>query len=418
MLQFNLYRSLSCFLFLMCLFPYISFIRLPIDTQPYALVLSSFILFLLLAYNKEIQIPIMLIPYFFVTCYALLMMIFVSDISNGIRSVVGYISVFLIALVSYTTFEKVKGKYFIFSVVVWLIFGFLQMFVNKNFGSFMLSRLATSDERGVTSLAVEPSLYSVVCIFFFILNDIFYFKKEYPKKTYRIIFLIIFIQILFARAGLGVVALGVYLFAKLITSRGIEKKIKTLFSIGLTALILFLCFLYSPSLQHTRVGMLFQKVINDPANIIYTDQSIADRLGHILVSHVSLIYSNGLGFGLGTWDTHVHELSGGSGEFIKKVTSSYISEGRIMSGWGTAIFELGIIGVLFLSLFIFIMLRGARKVNPELRSVYFSSLISIYFVMLMAVPLAFPLFGYTIGVFMKLQNDKKFHKIRTKFTSQ
>ena len=70
-----------------------------------------------------------------------------------------------------------------------------------------------------------------------------------------------------------------------------------------------------------------------------------------------------------------------------------------MSGWGSAIYELGIFGVLFILVFIWIMLVGLSR-NKEMKSIYFLSMITIGFTMLMAVPIAFPLYGYTLGAFL------------------
>ena len=65
--------------------------------------------------------------------------------------------------------------------------------------------------------------------------------------------------------------------------------------------------------------------------------------------------------------------------------------------------------------FLWIMFAGLRR-NKEMKSVYFMSMLTMGFVMLMAVPIAFPLFGYTLGVFLyyayrgkgqELQNYKR-----------
>jgi hypothetical protein len=74
-----------------------------------------------------------------------------------------------------------------------------------------------------------------------------------------------------------------------------------------------------------------------------------------------------------------------------------------MSGWGTVIFELGFGGVLFLGSFIALMSFGISRLDRATRNLYVCSLVTIYFTMLMAVPIAFPLFGYTLGIFAFLK---------------
>ena len=104
--------------------------------------------------------------------------------------------------------------------------------------------------------------------------------------------------------------------------------------------------------------------------------------------------------GLGTWGDYATLIVTSVGGRVEEITNVRFSTGgRIMSGWGTAIYEIGIIGVLFVLVFICIMLVGLSR-NKEMKSVYFLSMATIGFIMLMAVPIAFPLFGYTLGAFL------------------
>ncbi len=409
-MKFNIKKFFGICLFFTCVFPYISIIKTPFDTQPYALLFSFVLLLFLIVIKRDLKIPKMLIPFFFIICYALIVALMFSDFNNALRPMIGYISVFVIALASFYTFDYIKGTYFIFSVMMWFVFGVIQLLFDKNFGSFFLSRLSTSEGRGVTSLAVEPSMYAFTCIFFLMLNDIFYAKQEYSKKAYQLLFALILIQILFAKSAVGMIALVVYFFAKFVSSGTIQRALKSL--IGLLSVILIILFVFStvPRLQQSRMGTLLQAIEYNPMSVIYTDESVADRLGHVLVSHLSLFYNHGIGYGLGTWNENANTVISNSNQFVKNVTMVAFSLDRIMSGWGSVIFELGIMGVVFMVAFIVIMIKGKRKVNYKLKIIYISSLITIYFVMLMAVPISYPLFGYLIGVFVNLQYEKKYYK--------
>jgi len=145
---------------------------------------------------------------------------------------------------------------------------------------------------------------------------------------------------------------------------------------------------------------LLRSGLRGPTTLLFTDQSVADRVSHVLLSFYSLFYSYGIGLGLGTWGDYSNLLTASAGGRIEELANVWLSTGgRIMSGWGSVIYEIGIFGVLFVMVFLWIMFVGSRR-NKEMKSVYFMSMLTIGFIMLMAVPIAFPLFGYTLGVFL------------------
>lgn len=392
-------------LFLLCLFPYLSPVATPFDTQPYGLLFGFLILIIKFVQNKGLKIPKKLIPYFLIFFFAFVIMLMRSNIIDGIRSLVGYASVAILSLAGYYSFKFVKGKCLLFAVNVWFVFALIQTLINKSFGSFMISRMSTSADRGVTSLAVEPSSYAIMCIFFFVLNDIFFARGDYSKKTYNYIFIITIIQLLLSKAAMGFVLLAIYLVVKVFTTGNILKKLKNLTGFIVIGGIFYYLFTTVQSLREGRVGTLLTKLEGGITDLILKDGSIADRLSHILVSFSSLFHSYGLGYGLATWDEHALEIANNSGEFISEVSSVNFTPGRIMSGWGTAVFELGIVGIVFMVMFFIIMRSGIKHTKGYMRDVYKSTLITIFFTMLMSVPLSFPLFGYLIGAMIQLQHE-------------
>lgn len=161
-------------------------------------------------------------------------------------------------------------------------------------------------------------------------------------------------------------------------------------------------------LKYSRFGSLLTLATEDPFLLIYTDGSIADRLVHILLSHLSLFYSNGIGLGLGNWSEYSWSIANWIGGFPLELAQVNITEkGRIMSGWGTVIFELGFIGIIFFGTFAYIMYRGYRSGDKNMKSLYLSSFIIIFFIMLNAVSISYPLFGFLIGAFIYIQIEKR-----------
>lgn len=399
---------LGIMLFVACCFPYISLIDTPFDTQPYAIILATLIIVLFYLYKKDLGIPKMLLPFMLILAYSITLFLLAESISMGLRSIVGYASVPLIAWASFATFKYIKGKYFILVVVTWLLFGIVQLLIAKDFGSFILPRLSTSDTRGITSLATEPSFYAITCLFFFVLNDLFYSRKEYSKKTYLFVFALLCIQMLLSRAGVGIALFFVYLIAKMVSQGDIKRILKQTVVLISLSVVFFLLFTNIETLKFSRLGSLLTTALENPTTLLYTDGSISDRLVHIILSHLSLFYSYGLGLGLGNWSEYSWSIAHWIGGFPLELAKVNITEkGRIMSGWGTTIFELGFIGIFFLGAFVYIMYRGYRSGNKTLKRLYLSSFIIIYFIMLNAVPISYPLFGFLIGAFIYTQIENR-----------
>lgn len=404
MIKINTFSNILLFL---VLFPYLSLIQTPFDTQPFAVIFSILIFsILLIRKDNNLSFPFPLWALFLIFLYASCIYLINSHYNTGLRSLVGYASVFFIALASYKTFKYINIKIYFLSIFIWCFFGTIQLLFNKGFGIWLVSNRPTfwSTTRGVTSLAVEPSYYAVICIFALILNELFYISAKYNSKLYYIIMCTLVFQIIISFSGSGFLFLLVFFFSKCISliifNRGVIKRKRVFFSSIIIPLLVILLFLYLPALQDKRATILLRGALQDPITLLFTDQSIADRISHILLSFYSLFYSYGIGLGLGTWNDYANLLTLSAGGRVESLANVALSiYGRIMSGWGSAIYELGIFGVLFILVFIWIMLVGLSR-KKEMKSIYFLSMITIGFAMLMAVPIAFPLYGYTLGAFL------------------
>jgi hypothetical protein len=391
MVKINTFSNILLFL---VLFPYFSLINTPFDTQPFAVIFSILIFsILLIRKDNDLSFPFPLWELFLIFIYAIGIFFINSNYYYGMRSLAGYASVFFITFASYKTFKYINIKIYIFSIYIWLFFGVVQLLFNKNFGSWLVPRMSTSVGRGVTSLTVEPSYYATVCIFALILNELFYKNAKYNRKVYYIIMCMLVFQTIISFSGLGFLFLIVFFFSKCISliffDRGI-KRYRILFYSTIILFLIILLFLYLPALQYTRAGILLRSGLRGPMTLLFTDQSLADRVSHVLLSFYSLLYSYGIGLGLGTWGDYSNLLTVSAGGRIEEIANMWLSTGgRIMSGWGSVIYEIGIFGVLFVMVFLWIMFVGSRR-NKEMKSVYFMSMLTIGFVMLMAVPIAFP----------------------------
>jgi hypothetical protein len=401
-------RIVGIGLFLACAFPYISIVATPFDTQPYAVVAAVIVLTLEFATRGSLRIPHLLAPFGVVLVIAGMSLVAFSDPATGLRSMVGYASVFLISTAAFVSFGRITGRHLMFAVAVWAMVGTIQMTIDKTAGSFLLPRLSTSVTRGVTSLAVEPSYYVVVCIGLMILADVLYARKSLSRRAYLLIFAATVLQILYARAGLGVLLFFVYLAARLASQSTVTQIFKSATVLAVAVGLFVVSFRNVPDLRTSRVGRQLDLVVADPWKLLYSDASVADRLVHVLVSHASAFY-HPLGFGPGKWGYVAREMADRMGGLAYDLASLNMSttDNRVMSGWGGVFFELGLAGFVFIGGFVALMALGWRRADTEHRKVFVSSAITIYVLMLMAVPIAFPLFGYLLGVFVHIAHTSR-----------
>ena len=398
----NIKNILGSFLIVLSCFPYLSLIDTPFDTQPYALIFSiiSIVIFSKSIFKYEFKIPLSYMLILLVLAYASVLTLFSDDLLNGARSYVGYISIAVITFATYLLYPYIKGKILLYISLFWLIIGIIQMLFDKTFGNFILPRLSTSDLRGVTSLATEPSYYAIMCIMFFILNDIFHARGDYSKKIYILVFILNFVQLIFSRTGLGFMLLIIYLMCLFVFQGDIKRKLKLFITSTLLLIMMTGLFTLSSDLQQTRLGIIIYRLFNSPSDLLFKDGSIADRFLHIVISHLSIIKNYGMGHGLGQWNDNALELSQSFGEFVHQVALVNITmSGRIMSGWGTAIFELGLIGFLLIVFYFRLMVNIYRKGSDNMKNTI-GSFVAFYAVTLMAVPLSFPLIGVILGIMM------------------
>lgn len=62
-----------------------------------------------------------------------------------------------------------------------------------------------------------------------------------------------------------------------------------------------------------------------------------------------------------------------------------------MSGWGTAVYELGVVGVLLILVYLWLILMASRRIqNKKVKANLIGTMIIVFVMLLMAVPLAMP----------------------------
>lgn len=394
----------SVILLLTACFPNVSPFSTPFDTQPYCLIAAGVIVLARLGWGKSAIIPKILLPSIFVVVVAVLYFLSSSISLLAIRSLFAYMSVALISIASYWVCRDVSVRWFHAVVFIWLIVGLIQQFIYRYFGAWFIVDIRTTDNRGVTGLAVEPSYYALFCIFFLMLNEFYYCRGQQSRRARNAMAVLLLVQIFFAKSGLGFLALIIWGICEIITRPSFQKRVASTVWFLVIGIGCFFVLAHTRIFGGTRIAGLLNYADSGDLNALATDGSIAARLAHMIVSITSLSHNYGFGFGLGTWSEYAASLADSLGSFLYSFLNlnSFPPGDRLMSGWGTGIYELGWYG-LMLPVSFLLMLRVNKSSTlalTQMSSIAFvrASGICIFTLMWISIPLAFPLFGYTWGV--------------------
>ena len=341
--SFNIKDFKYWVLIFFCFFPYLNLLRLPTDTQPNALLFA---------------IPVLLVnlrrgfPGYYLTGFLLFSVAFLtlllSNLDFGsILSFSNYVSVLVVPLAVFFTLKFFGGlSYDFFKRVIycWGFVGLVQKFIYGNFLSFLLSRssaVAEANGRGVVSLAPEPTYYGSVILLFLIV----YFLNFANRKDYRLLIILI-IQLLALSISstsmlVLLVATGLY-FVVVFVNLPVKK---ILFIVSASVLFTLLIALIAPLFSESRVYKLVSIFLSKP-ELILLDQSVSERFNAIYFSIGSLSDNYGIPHGYNAYKDYILKQSQDPNNSIFFFNFNKEHYGRILSGFGMGIFELGIFGLL------------------------------------------------------------------------
>jgi hypothetical protein len=379
-------KTISYILIFFLLFPYLSLIELRTDTQPYGLL---FAIILTLSLKPKLNQATLL--YFIVFLWSILVFfIDTSDPFNAVRSIANYASLFFISYSLYRIIPKVitiesLEKILKISFYVWLLAGVLQTLIDRNIFDFIIS-VRTTDNRGVTGLAPEPTFYGMTLLFYGLILYLID-KKNIIHVVMCAIGIIFLAQSSMAAAYLLLVSTFFLVFSKKI--KMLYKAVAIIILFGLITVILNID-------QNTRLGYLAISLIEDPMSILEKDASIGDRFSHIILSFKGFFENYTIPNGYNA--SQLYFTSNASN--LNMLNVDWLStEGRIMSGYGAAFFELGFIALLIP----FSMIYTLKKKNKDIMPHF----ISINIIMLSAIQLANPFFIIYLTLILITQKTEK-----------
>ena len=328
-LKIIIINAFLCFVF----FPYISIFPNNTDLQPYALLASLTYNFLYLRKIKLVLLLLLVCP------VASLIYIFLSDYSFvSIRGFATYFSLFSISATSYSLFKSRESKnlvigYLKAATYIWMTIALIEKFIDPAIMKNFIPNISLDNDRGVVGLATEPSFYGIYCFFMACLNWLI------NNNNRRILLLLLF-QIIFLAQSTMTIILIVIAFGYWILFHIRMKNILMLsfFSFMFSAIYI----LVLPQISDLRISYLLTSLINNPLQLIQQDVSLNARFSHIYFSLLGFFDNYGAPHGFGNFGQYVSEK-------IQEINYIWLGiitqEMKIMSGYGSALFELGLFSI-------------------------------------------------------------------------
>ena len=373
-------------LFLAAVFPYIRVIPLGTDTQPWTLLLSLAIV--TCAMDRAVRPALVML--FMPAAFAVALLAVDGVKFEGIRSVANYMSVAVISYAAYLALKFYHDKFrkvLEYSVWIWGAVGLIQTLFSRSFMTFLLPGGArTSATRGVTGLAPEPTHYGIMCILlmFLVLMD---FRDEPKKRRYLTIALLAQI-ILFARSSTAaLVLIGVALVYVVLHINSLRRIIIALGVAVAGAIVVFIA-TQVIGLGQSRLLYLIVMLAEHPEVVFVADRSVGHRLAGIVYSLYGFWADGGIPHGFGVFYKYVWTTATPFSHVIPLPAND-----RILSGYGAALFEIGLAGLLYPIILTWLLWTRYRTD----RRAFLLYSISLNALMLTAVPLSTPIIGLLYG---------------------
>jgi hypothetical protein len=310
----------------------------------------------------------------------------------SLRSIFNYINLFVCSYASYKIlhFDKVKLELFLkFTIIIWNLVGLVQLIYDRSFMEFMLPSMRTTDNRGVTSLATEPTFYGIILIFLTIICSHLEFKY---KNIY--IGICIFGIIFIAQSSMGILFLLIMIIYYLCT----HISVKYLFFSTLIMSAIFI--IMQKIMEESRVMQLILLAIENPIILLSTDASVADRFYHIYFSLYGFLDWCLLPHGYNEWTDYAKKQLTLNSDTI--ILEWFSLSGRIMSGYGAALFELGIFSLIIPG----ILASAYWDIYKNNKKKFFFYMLTINTIMFSSIPIGLSIFAFYIAFLNYLANNK------------
>lgn len=389
-LELNRMSSIYNMFFLCCLFPYIQILKVNTDVQPNAILASILVLVLVKPKALPLGILACLIP-----IVGSLFNFIVTGWSFGnLRSVANYSAFFLIATATYHLILRCGDdgliRLIVRSTYVWLAAALLQFAgLGSIFENFLNladrdaeARELLSTGRGVYSLATEPTYYGLYCLFLFAILLMYGLRNQFSISIKVAMFFILFQLVFMSQSSMSIL---MFLFGAFILLSLVNLRVQ-LIIVGITILAGAAIYFMGPD---SRIAILFQLVRDSPMLLFLADASVHARMTHLLFSYLGGFENYLLPQSAETFNSYMATKSNVFEAWFWRIPEM----NRIMSGFGGAVYELG---VLSFPLF-FVWYGGLRRFFKDRLGLQIAFLVIFVAIISTSVPLGLPLVGMIIG---------------------
>jgi hypothetical protein len=377
--------SIYAFFAIACtFFPYFRLVPTGSDLQPHFIVANALLLLMagyLLRWRIEVSVRLAYCWIMLLYCLVL----FTAHQHFDFRGLSAYVTLVIVALSSYTMwrYRLIRPVWIKWFVWAWFVVGAVQATLYRDFMTQILSRATTTEHRGVVGLAPEPSFYATICFFIFLYMRMAGAAGQYDRRTVRLYGWLLVVQIaLFAQSPIGFVMLYMYFAIRAVLT--LDWRAIAFLAGAPTILFIVGYYLFADS----RIGHLIGLVVDEPSLLFLAEGSINDRVAHIFFSIYGFLGSFPLPFGHGTGQWR---------QFLESNVPQFpvffwVTEAdRVMSGYGSLMFELGLVGVLMPAMVLWSFLRH-REIELKIVG------LTITATMFSAIPMAFPMFSLLFGM--------------------
>ena len=376
--KYRPFQGIAFISILVNLFPWISFSLNTFDMQPWVIFFNLLIILILFKrkiHNYVFWSYLLFIPVFVVA---------IMDVSESTpRGLASYFILFLGVHFFYLVYSCYMDQFvraIFFANLIWIFFGLFQYFFGLDTLDGLVN-LRSSADRGFTSLAPEPTHFGFHLVFF---SWIILLLKYRMNVLVRHMFVLLLANILsiflLAQSSMAVLYLLI-LVPGFIISIGLSNK--NFFILLVASPLLLIVFYFLSTINELgRMTNLVEMVIENPMLVIEQDASINARFSHLFLSIYGAIVDGLIPHGFQSFSDHSYLLNEMSGNFFWYNYQSNL----IMSGLGSLVYEVGVIGLFFLLLTLYFMMgwQGFSFFG-------FSSFCMLWLFMAGAIPISYPL---------------------------
>jgi len=373
-------------------FPWVSFHTNSMDTQPWAFLCGCGFIFL---FNHQ-RINKNLLLIFLLPVFILFVSVFYI---NGeafliIRVILSYcfLAVIFFAFFLYFVQYGIPFQCIIIINLIYIFFGLWQLFIGDSLVNIIVP-IRTTEDRGVTSLAIEPTNFGMILLIF---SWLYLIYSDYnPSKSIKVLISInIFSIFILAQSSMTI------LFIFLAIAFVILYRISFFYLIIVVAAVFLGSTAVMEYLPDARVSRILSLISNlGISELVYEDLSINARVSSVIFPYEGLIENAFLPGGATSFQAVA--------QILKKAHNGYFwygSHTKIMSYMGSFVYQLGFIGVLA-CLCYFIIIQ-----NGHLRRFFESAF--LFLLLNSALPLASPVIAILLCSFILIKKQGKRERFR------